>query len=67
MMVQKSGTNSEYKILSPKFSLEVHVCWGALQVAIAVIKAIAAIGGPNLELWLPIRSSNIYISCHSSG
>ena len=42
-------------------------CWGALQAAVAAVKAVAAVGGPNWELQLPIRSSNIYISCHSSG
>ena len=40
---------------------------GALQAAVAAVKAVAAVGGPNWELQLPIRSSNIYISCHSSG
>ena len=48
-------------------------CWGALQAAVVAVKAVAAVaavvavGGPNWELQLPIRSSNIYISCHSSG
>jgi len=35
--------------------------------AVTAVKAVAAVGGPNWELQLPIRSSNIYISCHSSG
>ena len=34
---------------------------------VAAVKAVAVVGGPNWELQLPIRSSNIYISCHSSG
>jgi len=35
--------------------------------AVVAVKAVAAVGGPNWELQLSIRSSNIYISCHSSG